>query len=139
MAKKSNTSKKEKKTPADYKPFIKTTLYWIVKENIPYIKDVCENYSGIEPLPLDDWKKLDNIVIKVGKAAEESNVTAATKWKTEPSKRIQYTITHKVREKERKNFILRHIEMLSEDEDNNIHRCYLIYQHLRSLITESSK
>ena len=74
MAKKKTTAekseKKQKKEPTRYSEFISTVMLKKISDNLPWIREVCEKYKGIEPIPLEEWKKLDNLIIEISKEAE---------------------------------------------------------------------
>ena len=133
MAKKT-TTKKEK---IDFNPFIKTTMYEMIKKKIPYIKEVCEEYAGIEPMPVDKWKLFDRLCVEIGKCSSKEN--GFMELRKEPLTRGKYGITFKIREMERKKYILRFIERMNGDDENDFYCCYIIYLHMNIMCTETSK
>ena len=143
MAKKKTTTekseKKQKKEPARYSEFISTVMLKKISDNLPWIREVCEKYKGIEPVPLEIWKKLDELVIEISKEAKRCGEDGYH-YHTEPIKRATYNISHKVREMQRKDMILKWAEQWSSsDQEYNIHVCHQIYLDIAIWLTENAK
>lgn len=142
MAKKDTNTKtaakkeKKKKEKVDFNIFIKTTMYEMMKNKISCIKEVCEEYSGIEPMPADKWTLFDTICIEIGKCSPETGVVALRR---EPLSRGKYGITFKVREKYRKKYILDFINRMNGDDENDLYCCYMVYLHMNVMCSETSK
>ena len=143
MAKKKTTTEKseknQKKEPARYSEFISTVMLKKISDNLPWIREVCEKYKGIEPVPLEIWKKLDELVIEISKDAERCEENGHY-YHTEPIKRATYNISHKVREMQRKDSILKWAEQWSSsNQEYNIHVCHQIYLDIAIWLTENAK
>lgn len=137
MAKKTTTKKESKKETIDFNPFIKTTMYEMMNKKIPYIKEVCEEYEGIEPMPADKWKLFDSMCVEIGISCAKSE--CSLKLRTEPYTRGKYGITQKVREMDRKRFILDFINRMDGEPENDFYCCYMIYLHMNIMCNETSK
>ena len=134
-------SKKEKKEKQvnDFSEFVKVTLKDMVMNKLHMIKDICEKYQGLESIEPNDWIHLANFVAEVSRAAIKSGETSSSIYRTEISKRGSFGLINKVRESERKKFIINFINKLSDDEDNNAYVCYMIFSHLSIMLSENSK
>ena len=134
-------SKKEKKEKQvnDFSEFVKVTLKDMVMNKLHMIKDICEKYQGLEPIEPNDWIHLANFVAEVSRVAIKSGETSSSIYRTEISKCGSFGLINKVRELERKRFIINFINKLSDDEDNNAYVCYMIFSHLSIMLSENSK
>jgi hypothetical protein len=143
MAKKENSEKKtkQKKEPVRYDPFIETRLREIILENKDMIKDICVRNAGIEPMSLNEWKMLDEVVLKVLKASTDYG------WKThyfrmEYLKRATpYSLANKVREKEMKAHVAEWISRMENDTEEQwiIHCCYQVFTQIAVWLGENCK
>ena len=139
---KKKTTKKEtkkEKVAIGYSPFIKTCLFEKISENLPRIIEICKKYEGIEPMSLDEWKYFDKLILEISKIRSESeSLTYSNYIRFEPIKRQKYTITQKVREMERKRFILELSSQIKDDDkDMNVHYCNLIFLHIAIMLEEN--
>ena len=138
-----NTTKKKitkkEKVVIEYSPFIKTYLFEKISENLPRIIEICKQYEGIEPMGLDEWKYFDKLILEISKLRSESESPTYSNYiRFEPIKRQKYTITQKVREMERKRFILELSSQIKEDDkDMNVHYCNLIFLHIAIMLEEN--
>ena len=139
--KKTTTAKKEtkkEKVAIEYSPFIKTYLFEKISENLPRIIEICKKYEGIEPMGLDEWKYFDKLILEISKLRSESESPTYSNYiRFEPIKRQKYTITQKVREMERKRFILELSSQIKDDKDMNVHYCNLIFLHIAIMLEEN--
>ena len=139
--KKTTTKKKETKkdkVAIEYSPFIKTYLFEKISENLPRIIEICKKYEGIEPMGLDEWKYFDKLILEISKLRSESESPTYSNYiRFEPIKRQKYTITQKVREMERKRFILELSSQIKDDKDMNVHYCNLIFLHIAIMLEEN--
>lgn len=143
MAKKkateTSTKEKKEKRKVDFDPFIKTVIYKETMENMDWIVDVCRKYEGIGEITKGIWDKLNNFVLSVSKQARD--------WKYQsnciidkPYKIATYNISHRVREMQRKKFIIDWSErLIPGDEENNIYVCYQVFGHVAIWLSENSK
>ena len=143
MAKKktteTSTKEKKEKRNVDFDPFIKTVIYKETMENMDWIVDVCRKYEGIGEITKEIWDKLNNFVLSVSKQARD--------WKYQsnciidkPYKMATYNISHRVREMQRKKFIIDWSErLIPGDEENNIYVCYQVFGHVAIWLSENSK
>lgn len=136
MAKK---KEKKEKQSVDFSDFIKTTLKDMVMNKLHMIKDICEKYQGLEPIDPNDWIHLANFVAEVSRIAIKSGEIRSSIYRTEISKRASFGLINKVREAERKRFIINFINKLSDDDENNVYVCYMIFSHLSIMLFENSK
>ena len=139
---KKKTTKKEtkkEKVAIEYSPFIKTYLFEKISENLPRIIEICKKYEGIEPIGLDEWKYFDKLILEISKLRSESESPTYSNYiRFEPIKRQKYTITQKVREMERKRFILELSSQIKDDDkDMNVHYCNLIFLHIAIMLEEN--
>ena len=136
-----NTKKETKKDTVviEYSPFIKTYLFEKISENLPRIIEICKKYEGIEPMGLDEWEFFDKLILEISKVRSESESPTYSNYiRFEPIKRQKYTITQKVREMERKRYILELSSRITEDnKDMNIHYCNLIFLHIAIMLEEN--
>ena len=136
-----NTKKETKKETVviEYSPFIKTYLFEKISKNLPRIIEICKKYEGIEPMGVDEWKYFDKLILEISKIRSESeSLTYSNYIRFEPIKRQKYTITQKVREMERKRFILEISSQIKEDDnDKNVHYCNLIFLHIAIMLEEN--
>ena len=110
-----------------------------ISDNLPWIREVCEKYKGIEPVPLEIWKKLDELVIEISKEAERCEENGHY-YHTEPIKRATYNISHKVREMRRKDMILYWVDHWTDgDTEWNIHVCNQIWLDIAIWLSENAK
>ena len=129
---------KKEKVAIEYSPFIKTYLFEKISENLPRIIEICKKYEGIEPMGLDEWKYFDKLILEISKMRSESeSLTYSNYIRFEPIKRQKYTITQKVREMERKRFILELSSQIKDDKDMNVHYCNLIFLHIAIMLEEN--
>lgn len=143
MAKKEKTEKKtkQKKEPVRYEPFIETRMKEIILENKDLINDICVRNAGIEPMSLDEWKSLDEVVLKVLKASTDY------KWKTHYfrmnylKRATPYSLANKVREKEMKEYVAGWISRIEGETDEQwiIHCCHQVFKHLAVWLGENCK
>ena len=139
---KKKTTKKETKKDTvaiEYSPFIKTYLFEKISTNLPRIVEICKKYEGIEPMGLDEWEYFDKLVLEISKIRSESESPTYSNYiRFEPIKRQKYTITQKVREMERKRYILELLSRITEDnKDMNVHYCNLIFLHIAIMLEEN--
>ena len=135
-----NTKKETKKDTVsiEYSPFIKTYLFEKISENLPRIIEICKQYEGIEPMGLDEWKYFDKLILEISKLRSESESPTYSNYiRFEPIKRQKYTITQKVREMERKRFILELSSQIKDDKDMNVYYCNLIFLHIAIMLKEN--
>ena len=135
-----NTKKetKKEKVAIEYSPFIKTYIFEKISNNLPRIIEICKKYEGIEPIGLDEWKYFDKLILEISKIRSESeSLTYSNYIRFEPIKRQKYTITQKVREMERKRFILELSSQIKDDKDMNVHYCNLIFLHIAIMLEEN--
>ena len=140
--KKTTKAKKEKKKDTvaiEYSPFIKTCLFEKISKNLPRIIEICKKYEGIEPMGLDEWEFFDKLILEISKMRSEFEPPTYSNYiRFEPIKRQKYTITQKVREMERKHYILEISSRITEDnKDMNIHYCNLIFLHIAIMLEEN--
>ena len=139
--KKTTTAKKEtkkEKVAIEYSPFIKTYIFEKISNNLPRIIEICKKYEGIEPIGLDEWKYFDKLILEISKLRSESESPTYSNYiRFEPIKRQKYTITQKVREMERKRFILELSSQIKDDKDMNVHYCNLIFLHIAIMLEEN--
>ena len=108
-------------------------------ENMDWIVDVCRKYEGIGEITKEIWDKLNNFVLSISKQARD--------WKYQsnciidkPYKMDTYNISHRVREMQRKKFIIDWSErLIPGDEENNIYVCYQVFGHVAIWLSENSK
>ena len=139
---KKKTTKKETKKDTvaiEYSPFIKTYLFEKISTNLPRIVEICKKYEGIEPMGLDEWEYFDKLVLEISKIRSESEPRTYSNYiRFEPINRQKYTITQKVREMERKRYILELLSRITEDnKDMNVHYCNLIFLHIAIMLEEN--
>jgi len=137
MAKKTTKKETKEKEKIDFNPFIKTTMYEMIQKKIPYIKEVCEEYEGIEPMPADKWKLFDSLCVEIGICCAKQD--CKLDLRKEPFTRGKYGITQKVREMDRKRFILGFIGRMNGEVENDSYCCYMIYLHMNIMCSETSK
>ena len=136
--KKKTTTKKKDIVAIEYSPFIKTCLFEKISNNLPRIIEICKKYEGIEPMGLDEWKYFDKLILEISKIRSESESPTYSNYiRFEPIKRQKYTITQKVREMERKRFILELSSQIKDDKDMNVHYCNLIFLHIAIMLEEN--
>ena len=136
MAKKTTKKETKEKEKIDFDPFIKTTMYEMIQKKIPHIKEVCEEYE-VEPMPADKWKMFDSMCVEIGICCAKQD--CKLDLRKEPLSRGKYGITQKVREKERKKYILEFIGKMNGDAENDSYCCYMIYLHMNIMCSETSK
>ena len=139
---KKKTTKKEtkkEKVAIEYSPFIKTYLFEKISTNLPRIVEICKKYEGIEPMGSDEWEYFDKLVLEISKIRSESEPRTYSNYiRFEPINRQKYTITQKVREMERKRYILELSSRITEDnKDMNVHYCNLIFLHIAIMLEEN--
>ena len=147
MAKKNVEPKKPNRTPkksVDYCDFIKVVIYKHINENIQQIRDICCKYQGIEPAPVECWRWLDELIVSINREypdfPHEHNIYSDREYgRTTSFVRANYGLTQKVREMDRKRFILMHIDDMDGDEEHRIHKCNMIYQNISGWLSETSK
>ena len=134
-------TKKEKKDTVviEYSPFIKTYLFEKISENLPRIIDICKKYEGIEPMGLEEWEYFDKLILEISKMRSEFEPPNYSNYiRFEPINRQKYTITQKVREMERKRYILEISSQIKEDDkDKKVHYCNLIFLHIAIMLEEN--
>lgn len=135
---------KETKKKVDYCDFIKVVIYKHINKNIQKIKEICSTYQGIEPAPVECWKWLDELIVSINKEylsfPHEHNIYSDREYgRTYNLVRANYALVHKVREYDRKRFILAHIDDMDDDEDYRIHKCNMIYQNISGWLSETSR
>lgn len=142
MAKKKITEKTEKvqkKKSVGYSEFICIVILQKISEKLPWIREVCEKYRGIEAAPIEVWKQMDEIVMDISREAERRGETGHH-YRTEPIKRATYNISHQVREKQRKDMILHWADQwIDGDTDWNVHVCNQIWLDIAIWLSENSK
>jgi hypothetical protein len=139
MAKKKEKEKKEIRKKYDYSDFIKTTMCDMILAKVPYIKEICEKYTTIEPMTPDEWKLFENLVVEISHAASAVGETNMN-YRLEPVKRATYTLTNKVRERQSRSNILHFIkEITPDDRDYTIHCCRQIFTHMSIMCNENSR
>ena len=143
MAKKktteTSTKEKKEKKKVDFDPFIKTVIYKETMENMNWIVDVCRKYEGIGEITKEIWDKLNNFVLSVSKQARDWNYQSNCII-DKPYKMATYNISHRVREMQRKKFIIDWSErLIPGDEENNIYVCYQVFGHVAIWLSENSK
>lgn len=136
-------AKKEKKKNESirYEPFIETRMKEIIFENKDVIREICMRNAGIEPMSLDDWKTLDEVVLKVLKASTDY------KWKTNYfrmnylNRATPYSLANKVREKEMKEYVANWISKIENETDEQwvVHCCHQVFKHLAVWLGENCK
>lgn len=136
------TTKKVSKDPKveiEYSQFIKTHLFEKISENLPKITEICRKFEGIEPIGSEEWKYFDDLIIEISKIRSEYEPPTYSNYiRFEPIKRQKYAIAQKVREMERKRFILEFASRITEDEQKfNIHYCNLIFLHIAIMLEEN--
>ena len=136
-----NTKKETKKDKVaiEYSPFIKTYLFEKISNNLPRIVEICKKYEGIEPMGLEEWEYFDKLILEISKMRSEFEPPNYSNYiRFEPINRQKYTITQKVREMERKRYILEISSQIKEDDkDKNIHYCNLIFLHIAIMLEEN--
>ena len=143
MAKKSSTTEKsetkKKREPAKYSEFISKVVLEKISAKLPWIREVCEKYKGIEPVPVEIWKQLDEITIDISKEAKKWG-DSGHHYHTEPIKRATYNISHQVREMQRKDMILYWADQWTDgDTEWNIHVCNQIWLDIAIWLSENAK
>lgn len=140
--KKTATAKKETKKDTvaiEYSPFIKTHIFEKISENLPRIIEICKKYEGIEPIGSDEWEYFDKLILEISKMGSENEFQTYSNYiHFEPIKRQKYTIAQKVREMERKRYILELSSHIKEDDkDMNVYYCNLIFLHIAIMLEEN--
>ena len=134
-----STKEKKEKRKVDFDPFIKTVIYKETMENMDWIVDVCRKYEGIGEITKEIWDKLNNFVLSVSKQARDWNYQSNCII-DKPYKMATYNISHRVREMQRKKFIIDWSErLIPGDEENNIYVCYQVFGHVAIWLSENSK
>ena len=134
-----STKEKKEKRKVDFDPFIKTVIYKETMENMNWIVDVCRKYEGIGEITKEIWDKLNNFVLSVSKQARDWNYQSNCII-DKPYKMATYNISHRVREMQRKKFIIDWSErLIPGDEENNIYVCYQVFGHVAIWLSENSK
>lgn len=142
--KKKVTEKKEV-TVCPYSDFIQTYIYKEIRDNLDKITEICKKDECKKEMSLGSWKFFNKIIIDISKLATDydKDKIVSNHFHLEPLQRVKYTITQLVREIERRTYILNLASNVKEDteenRDQNIHNCYLIYQHIAIFIEENSK
>ena len=147
MAKKNTEPKKQKRTPkksVDYCEFIKIVIYNKINENIQRIREICSTYQGIEPAPVECWRWLDELIVSINREyfdfPHEHNIYSDREYgRIDNLVRANYGLTQKVREMDRKRFILMHINDMDDDEERRIHKCNMVYQNISAWLSETCR
>lgn len=126
--------KKIKKEEARFEPFVENVIRGAVTENAAMIREICSKEDEISG---EDWDCLNRFVIGISSKAVE--------WKYRshnivdvPFKKDRSTITSRVREMQRKQCILKWLE-LGEDGSLSALACYQTFTHIVLWLRENSR
>lgn len=130
------TKKKSEKKHSEFPEYVKVDIRHKIEDNFNLIKNIVSEYLGIGEMPDKEWYDICDIVISMQGVIDD--------WKHKisvPVKRKKYNLTDRVREMDRKRFILawceRYENSHSENDDNGmIYAAYLMYLHMEIMIKE---
>ena len=141
--KKTSDEKKPKQKRPDFTDFIKCIIAPIIIREMSKMKEICEKYSGLDEMDIESWKYFNSILVECWN--ESVKYEEDTGYIVNPSEILKraspYTLSHKVREMQRKEYILHHIEKIeqTQDIDKRIYHAYLIYSHISIFIGENAQ
>jgi hypothetical protein len=140
MAKKKETEKKEKMRFDD---FILTTMKEHILAHKDEIRKMCAEFTTIDEMPADYWKRLDTIMLELFKKEADSKYSDHYFRMTYAKRQSPYSLACKVREKQSREFIVSWVDrIVAEEEDSddwNAYCCHQVYTHIAVMLSENSK
>ena len=137
--------KKEKKELSKNSEFIRTTMKEHIMAHKDEIRKMCAEYTGIEEMPIEYWKRLDTIILDIFKKAADAKDTDHFFRMTYAKRQTPYSLICRVREKQSREFIVNWIDRIvtdekgKDDDDWNAYCCHQVYSHIAVMLSENSK